>query len=72
VRFLDAIDRARLTPMDVLLLLHVAEAEATVVDLADRLDRRAADVRRATGILSPAVCCGPVRTGRFRGGSSSR
>jgi DNA-binding IclR family transcriptional regulator len=37
--------------MDVLLLLHVAEAEATVVDLADRLDRRAADVRRATGNL---------------------
>ena len=51
VRFLDAIDRARLTPMDVLLLLQIAEAEATVVDLADRLDRRAADVRRATGNL---------------------
>jgi DNA-binding MarR family transcriptional regulator len=51
VRFLDAIDRARLTPLDVLLLLHVAEAEATVVDLANQLDRRPADVRRATGRL---------------------
>jgi hypothetical protein len=51
MRLLDAIDRARLTPMDVLILLHVAEAEATVVDLAERLDRRPADVRRATGRL---------------------
>ena len=50
-RFLDAIDRARLTPMDVLLLLHVAEAEASVVDLANHLDRRPADVRRAAGRL---------------------
>lgn len=51
VRLLDAIDRAHLTPMDVLLLLHVAEADATVVDLAERLDRRPIDVRRATGRL---------------------
>jgi DNA-binding MarR family transcriptional regulator len=51
VRFLDAIDRARLTPMDVLLLLHVAEAQATVVDLANQLDRRPADLRRAAGRL---------------------
>jgi len=50
-RFVDAIDRALLTPMDVLLLLHVAEGEATVVDLADRLDRCAAEIRRATGNL---------------------
>ena len=51
VRFLDAIDRARLTPMEVLVLLHVAESQATVVDLANQLDRRPADVRRATGRL---------------------
>jgi hypothetical protein len=51
VRLLDAIDGANLTPMDVLLLLHVAEAEATVVDLAEQLDRRPAEVRRATGGL---------------------
>jgi hypothetical protein len=51
VPFLDAIDRSRLTAMDVLLLLHVAEADATVADLANQLDRRPADVRRATGRL---------------------
>ena len=51
VRFLDAIDRVRLTPMEVLVLLHVAEAEATVADLANQLDRRPANVRRATGRL---------------------
>jgi len=51
VRFLDAIDRARLTPMDVLVLLHVADADATVTKLADQLDRRPAEVRRATGRL---------------------
>jgi DNA-binding MarR family transcriptional regulator len=51
VRFLDAIDRARLTPIDVLILLHVAEGETTVRDLAERLDRRPADVRRTTDRL---------------------
>jgi DNA-binding MarR family transcriptional regulator len=51
VRFLDAIDRARLTPIDVLVLLHFAEGATTVGDLAERLDRRPADVRRATGRL---------------------
>jgi DNA-binding MarR family transcriptional regulator len=51
MRLLDAIDRARLTTMDVLLLLHVAEAEATVGDLAEQIDRRPAEVRRATGRL---------------------
>jgi DNA-binding MarR family transcriptional regulator len=51
VRLLDAIDRAHLTTIDVLLLLHVAEAEGTVADLAERLDRRPVDVRRATDRL---------------------
>src|SRR5919206_304365 len=51
VGLLDAIDRARLNAMDVLLLLHVAEDEATVADLAAQLDRRPADVRRATARL---------------------
>ena len=51
VRFVDAIDRARLTPIDVLVLLHVAEGDATVKDLAERIDRRPADVRRATSRL---------------------
>jgi DNA-binding MarR family transcriptional regulator len=50
-RFLDAIDRAGLSPMDMLLLLHVADAEATARDLAEQLDRRPADIRRATGRL---------------------
>jgi hypothetical protein len=45
---LDAMDRAQLGPMDA---LHVAEADATIVDLANRLERRPADVRRATGRL---------------------
>ena len=44
---LDAIDRARLTPIDVLLLIDLAQAEATVTDLAERLDRRPVDARRA-------------------------
>jgi DNA-binding MarR family transcriptional regulator len=51
VPVLDAMDRAQLSPMDALLLLHVAEADATIVDLANRLERRPADVRRATGRL---------------------
>ncbi|HEX2104785.1 MAG TPA: hypothetical protein VHF51_14105 [Solirubrobacteraceae bacterium] len=58
VRLLDAIDRARLTTMDVLLLLHVADVEATVVDLAARLDRRPVDVRRAA---APLVARGLLR-----------
>jgi DNA-binding MarR family transcriptional regulator len=44
---LDAIDRARLTPLDVLLLIDLAQAESTVADLAERLNRRPVDVRRA-------------------------
>jgi DNA-binding MarR family transcriptional regulator len=51
MRFLDRLDRARLTPMDVLLLLRLADAEVTVLQLADELDRRAADVRSATAGL---------------------
>jgi len=44
---LDAIDRAGLAPLDVLLLIDLAQGEATVTDLAERLDRRSVDVRRA-------------------------
>jgi DNA-binding IclR family transcriptional regulator len=51
VLLLDGIDRARLTALDVLLLLQVADVGATVVDLAAQLDRRPAEVRRATARL---------------------
>jgi DNA-binding MarR family transcriptional regulator len=51
VRFLDELDRARLAPMDVLLLLRLAEAEVTVLQLADELDRRPETIRRAAAGL---------------------
>jgi DNA-binding MarR family transcriptional regulator len=56
-------DRARLTPIDVLVLLHAADAEATVMKLAERLDRRPADIRRAAGRL---VARGLLRRRRNR------
>jgi len=48
---LDAIDRARLSPIEALVLMHVAHEDATVGDLAQTLDRRPADARRATARL---------------------
>jgi hypothetical protein len=38
-RLLDMLDRERLAPLEVLLLLRVATSEATVVELAAALDR---------------------------------
>jgi hypothetical protein len=50
-RFLDALDRERLAPLDVLLLLRVAASEATLVELAAALDREVITIRRTAGDL---------------------
>jgi hypothetical protein len=50
-RFMDVLDRERLAPVDVLLLLRVAASEATVVELAAALDREPIAMRRAAGGL---------------------
>jgi hypothetical protein len=50
-RFLELLDRERLAPLDVLLLLRVAASEATVVELAAALDREPIAIRRAAGGL---------------------
>jgi hypothetical protein len=50
-RFLDAVDRERLAPVEVLLLLRVAATEATLVELAAALDREVITIRRAAGDL---------------------
>jgi hypothetical protein len=49
--FLDALDRERLGPVEVLLLLRVAASEATIVELAAALDRDPVTVRRAAAGL---------------------
>jgi hypothetical protein len=50
-RFMDVLDRERLAPVDVLLLLRVAASEATVVELATALNREPIAIRRAAGGL---------------------
>jgi hypothetical protein len=50
-RFLDALDRERLAPVEVLLLLRVAASEATLVELAAALDREVITIRRTAGDL---------------------
>jgi len=50
-RFLDALDRERLAPVEVLLLLRVAASEATLVELAAALDRELITIRRTAGDL---------------------
>jgi hypothetical protein len=50
-RLLDALDRERLAPVEVLLLLRVAESEATLVELATALDREVITIRRTAGDL---------------------
>jgi DNA-binding MarR family transcriptional regulator len=52
IALLDAMDRARLSPMELLVLLHVAHDGASVGELAERLDRRRVDVRRAAARLT--------------------
>jgi DNA-binding MarR family transcriptional regulator len=49
--FVDALDRERLAPVEILLLLRVAASEATVVELAAALDRDPAAIRRAAAGL---------------------
>jgi hypothetical protein len=50
-RFLDALDRERLAPIEVLLLVRVAASEATVVEVAAALDREVTTIRRTAGDL---------------------
>ena len=50
-RFLDVLDRERLAPVEVLLLLRVAASEATVAELAAALDREVITIRRTAGGL---------------------
>jgi hypothetical protein len=50
-RFLDALDRERLAPVEALLLLRVAASEATLVELAAALDREVITIRRTAGDL---------------------
>jgi len=50
-RLLDALDRERLVPVEVLLLLRVAASEATLVELAAALDREVITIRRTAGDL---------------------
>ena len=50
-RLLDALDRERLVPVEVLLLLRVAASEATLVELAAALDREVTTIRRTAGDL---------------------
>jgi hypothetical protein len=51
-RFLDVLDRERLAPVEVLLLLRVAASEATVAELAAALDREVITIRRTAGGLT--------------------
>jgi hypothetical protein len=48
-QFLDVLDRERLAPVEVLVLLHVAASEATVAELAAALDREVITIRRTAG-----------------------
>jgi hypothetical protein len=48
---MDVLDRERLAPVDVLILLRVAASEATVVELAAALNRGPVAIRRAAGGL---------------------
>jgi hypothetical protein len=50
-RFLDVLDRERLAPVEVLLLLRVAASEATLAELAAALDREVITIRRTAGDL---------------------
>ena len=50
-RFLDMLDRERLAPLEVLVLLRVATSEPTVVELAAALDREPITIRRAAAGL---------------------
>jgi hypothetical protein len=50
-RFLDVLDRERLAPVEVLLLLRIAASEATVAELAAALDREVITIRRTAGDL---------------------
>ena len=45
------LDRERLAPVEVLVLLHVAASEATVAELAAALDREVITIRRTAGDL---------------------
>ena len=62
---MHVLDRERLAPVDVLLLLRVAASEATVVELADALDREPIAIRRAAGAL---IACGLLRQRSARRG----
>ena len=50
-QFLEVLDRERLAPVDVLVLLHVAASEVTVAELAAALDREVITIRRTAGDL---------------------
>jgi hypothetical protein len=50
-RFLDVLDRERLAPVEVLVLLRVAASEATLAELAAALDREVITIRRTAGDL---------------------
>jgi len=50
-RFLDVLDRERLAPVEVLLLLRIAASEATLAELAAALDREVITIRRTAGDL---------------------
>jgi hypothetical protein len=51
-RFLDVLDRERLAPVEVRLLLRVAASDATVVEHAAELDRDPVAIRRAATRLA--------------------
>jgi hypothetical protein len=50
-RFLDVLDRERLAPIEVLVLLRVAASEVTLAELAAALDRDVITIRRTAGDL---------------------
>jgi DNA-binding MarR family transcriptional regulator len=50
-RFLDVLDRERLAPVEVLVLLRIAATESTLGELAAVLDREAMTIRRTVGDL---------------------
>jgi DNA-binding MarR family transcriptional regulator len=49
--FLDVLDRERLAPVEVLVLLRIAATESTLGELAAVLDREAMTIRRTVGDL---------------------
>jgi DNA-binding MarR family transcriptional regulator len=50
-RFLDVMDRERLAPVEALVLLRLAAADATVSELASGLNREPATIRRSASDL---------------------